>query len=130
MRLYFVSDPRQERDGEHSAQMFPELLKRFIDIDPPKGGVVQGEPHVFKEGQNPVKIEIAEQVLMVGIERVEGYTNGHGFTVSDVAVGQLFQLVAEVQRTRSSEFKRVPTGADMFQVQFGAPDDHPFHGGR
>jgi hypothetical protein len=102
MRLDLVPDARQERDGKHSAQMLPELLKRFGNIDPPEGCMVEVEPDIFKKGQNPVEVEITDQFLTAGVERVEGDTYGHGFTMPDVAMGQLFQFVgrpvAEVQR--------------------------------
>ena len=89
------------------------------------------EAELFQQRKDALGGFGVEQTDVARINHVQRDADGDGFAVADLEIGKLLQLVrrpmAEIQRTRRAELKRVAARGDVIEVQFGAAVDQPLH---
>ena len=92
------------------------------------------KPSRSQQFQNALGGFFIEQADVARINHVERDADGDGFAVGNLEMRKLLQFVrrpmAEIQRARGTDLKRVAARGDVVEMQFGAAADEMFHRGR
>src|SRR5436190_1021406 len=110
--------------------MFSEFLEAVEDdegiggIDVEKLVRERVKAEIFDEAQDAFGTGRINQALTARVDCGERYVNGNGIAVTNLVIGDLFELargpMPEIERTRGAEFEGIAGGRNVINVQFGA----------
>lgn len=135
-----LADAAEKGDRQFTAKVLAEFFQAgeedgaIVRIDMEEFAGKEIETEEFEEGEDAALAFAVEVIHSAGVNDVEGNADGNGFSVAKAVLGELLEFVsspvAEIQRTRGTEFERITGSGDVIGMEFGGTEDEALHGFR
>ena len=139
VRFKTFADFIKQGDGQFAAEVLAKFFEaveheqRILRVHMEQFAGEEFEAERFQQLQDALGGRGIDEAHQARVNDIKRDAHGNSFAVADLELGKLLEFVrgpmAEVERARGAEFKRVAGGRNVIKMQFGTAANQAAHGG-